>query len=452
MPSTQSALQGKKKKSGLLLTLFIITLLLPVAALITLAALLSPAFSDTPVAGAAVVNSTTTQQARQFIHRSQKKLYSSGQYVTLSINNREINSLIALVTHAVPQIRGKANISDQGINYAISVKLPKNPLSQYFSFNGQMIPSHEGVSLGTMQIGLLKLPSEVLDYSTEYLLNMILGDNQGSLLFQSAKALITTADTAFLHAEPPGDIKFRVENLGQRFSQYSSDMNLFADSQQTRHYYQFLHKKGEQFKRQKRISLVHFLNPLFKESARLSINGDARAQNRAAILALGVYLGSANFEKIVGDLDSSSTKSHKLYRVGLATRQDLRLHFVFSAVFKVLADQGFSLAAGEFKELLDTQKGGSGFSFVDLAADRAGAQFAEIATTREPIARRLQQLFVETMDEAELFPPIKGLPEGISETRFNRKFRDLNSPAYLSMEKNIDHRLQQLPLYKLLHL
>ena len=54
-----------------------------------------------------------------------------------------------------------------------------------------------------------------------------------------------------------------------------------------------------------------------------------------------------------------------------------------SAGIKLIADSGISFAAGEFKELLDALSGGSGFSFADLAADRAGTHFAKMAVGRD---------------------------------------------------------------------
>ena len=61
----------------------------------------------------------------------------------------------------------------------------------------------------------------------------------------------------------------------------------------------------------------------------------------------------------------------------LAGRRDLLQQFIVSAGLRVLAENGVPMAIGEFKELLDSRSGGSGFSFVDLAADRAGLRFAD---------------------------------------------------------------------------
>ena len=50
---------------------------------------------------------------------------------------------------------------------------------------------------------------------------------------------------------------------------------------------------------------------------------------------------------------------------------------------------GAAFSAGEYKELLDSNPYGSGFSFDDLAADRAGIRFAArlLAAAPEPARR-----------------------------------------------------------------
>ena len=63
---------------------------------------------------------------------------------------------------------------------------------------------------------------------------------------------------------------------------------------------------------------------------------------------------------------------------------------------------------GELKELLDSNEGGSGFSFADMAADAAGVRFAEtfLAAPRgdwRPMLARIG-------GEADLMPALDGLP------------------------------------------
>ena len=56
----------------------------------------------------------------------------------------------------------------------------------------------------------------------------------------------------------------------------------------------------------------------------------------------------------------------------LSGRGDLSLHFLYSVILEQVGKENIGLSIGELKELLDSNEGGSGFSFADLAADKAG--------------------------------------------------------------------------------
>ena len=130
----------------------------------------------------------------------------------------------------------------------------------------------------------------------------------------------------------------------------------------------------------------------------------------------------------------------------LAQRQDLSLHFIYSAAIKLLSEQGMSAAIGEFKELMDRGNGGSGFSFVDLAADLAGVEFAKSATN-ELKARQFQYTLAGNTLESTFFPDISALPEGLSKSAFNQQFKQVDSPEYKAMLTNIRQRIASLPIH-----
>lgn len=110
-------------------------------------------------------------------------------------------------------------------------------------------------------------------------------------------------------------------------------------------------------------------------------------------------------------------------------------------------DQGLTAAIGELKELLDAGRKSSGFSFADLAADRAGSALAHSAGDPKR-ARQLQRLLAASADEANFFPSLEGLPENLSQQQFETRFGSLDSPAYLQLLQEIDRRLAQLPVHR----
>ena len=165
------------------------------------------------------------------------------------------------------------------------------------------------------------------------------------------------------------------------------------------------------------------------------------SENRAAILAMAMYFGNARlFEAMIGRVRTGALAGvgSRQGAAKLAGRNDLMLHFIISAGLKVASMSGISYTIGEVKELLDAARGGSGFSFADLAADRAGVRFAEVAVNSESAA----------LDEAAFFPDIVGLPEGLDERRFEATYGGLEGAAYTAMVREIDARIARCPAYR----
>ena len=101
-------------------------------------------------------------------------------------------------------------------------------------------------------------------------------------------------------------------------------------------------------------------------------------------------------------------------------------------------------AVGLFKEIQDS-RGGSGFSFADLAADRAGTRFGELVAGGSP---RLRYALRSTLTDSELAPSLDGLPEPFSAADFEQRFGSGDNAAYRQVTTEIERRLAALPLYR----
>ena len=100
---------------------------------------------------------------------------------------------------------------------------------------------------------------------------------------------------------------------------------------------------------------------------------------------------------------------------------------------------------GELKELLDSNAGGSGFSFDDMAVDLAGVRFAE-ALLAAPRAD-WPAMVARIGDDGTLVPSLDGLPSGLSEAEFRRRYGDVDSPAYAELVRELRRRVDALPFY-----
>ncbi len=166
--------------------------------------------------------------------------------------------------------------------------------------------------------------------------------------------------------------------------------------------------------------------------------------NQAAILALGVILGEERIAGVARREVDAGTRDARLAlrrRATLRERGDLSQHFWVSAALAVLSDPGRSLTVGLTKELKDSTPGGSGFSFVDMLANKAGIRFAVVATRSEASARELQLRIARDADIEDFMPEIDGLPEGITRDDFQAKYGGLGGTETRRLLAEIDDRI-----------
>jgi hypothetical protein len=128
----------------------------------------------------------------------------------------------------------------------------------------------------------------------------------------------------------------------------------------------------------------------------------------------------------------------------LLGREDSAQHFGISAALVAWAGEPAANAIGLYKEI-DDARVGSGFSFADLAADRAGTRFGELVVARGP---GLDKVLQAALTDGDLVPPLRGLPEYLSEADFQRLFGNGDSAAYRDVMTEIERRLVDLPLYR----
>ncbi len=170
--------------------------------------------------------------------------------------------------------------------------------------------------------------------------------------------------------------------------------------------------------------------------------------NRAAILALGTLLGEDKVARIARrplEPGSAGERASLRRRPTIHGRNDLSRHFWVSAALTVLSDANRSLAVGIAKEVKDSTPGGSGFSFVDMAANKAGIRFAVVATRSAESARSLQLRIAQGVNPGDFVPEISGLAEGMSQETFQSDYGGLGGAETRRLFSEIDRRVSACP-------
>lgn len=173
--------------------------------------------------------------------------------------------------------------------------------------------------------------------------------------------------------------------------------------------------------------------------------------NRAAILALGLLLGDDTIARIGGralDIGSRDERARLRHRIHLGGRTDLSRHFWVSAALATLSDEPRAMMIGLSKEVMDSTPGGSGFSFIDMAANASGIRLAITATRGQVSAHAIQTRVRSGMNLADMFPSTVGLPENISSDSLHSEFGGLGGAETRRLLTEIDRRIAALPLYR----
>lgn len=130
--------------------------------------------------------------------------------------------------------------------------------------------------------------------------------------------------------------------------------------------------------------------------------------------------------------------------LSLREREDMAQHFLLSALLAWQGGQGMAASLGLAKELADS-RGGSGFSFNDLAADEAGSWFGRLcASNAQSVLARL----AAGIPDSAFFPEVADLPEYLSAQALYRRYGPPGSPGYEAQMQQIRRRVAALPLFQ----
>ncbi|MBP7133165.1 MAG: hypothetical protein KBA70_10455 [Aquabacterium sp.] len=172
------------------------------------------------------------------------------------------------------------------------------------------------------------------------------------------------------------------------------------------------------------------------------LEDDAARENRAVLLVLGLYVNRVSLATLVPA--ARNWPALPARPLTLQGREDLAQHYLTSAALATDLGGRLSDLIGMYKELLDAapQGQGSGFSFNDLAADKAGVRLGRIAV-HDPL--ELQSRLSQAQSDTDLLPDVRDLPEFLTAAQLQQRYGGIDTPAYRALMDNIDHRIAQTP-------
>ena len=389
--------------------------------------------ATTQLDGADSVNELLGQLQRAFSRREE------GHQVTLT--ETQVESLVGVLQRALPDFKGVVNISPIGgtinLTYAIQD-------TGYFVNASALVLPGNSLRIEQVKIGDLTIPGRYLLRFLERTVNSYTDSEIATIALSRVERVTMKSGELTLDVG-------RLDALLTELNVVASNMSVDEESELQRlsaYYLRYLSGREIALSTEP-VSLIEYLREgMARAREQSETPQDAVLHNKAVILALAVYVGHHRVGTLVGDIQPNADKALKPRRGAvLHNRNDLARHFIISAALELLSEEGMSLAIGEFKELMDRGNGGSGYSFVDLAADMSGNEFAQVATEIST-AVDVQNAMARIQSELEIIPAIEGLPEGLSKQAFIEQYERVDSIAYLKEVEEIKHRISLLPLYK----
>lgn len=362
-----------------------------------------------------------------------------GETRRLQITGRDLNLMLNSVLPN-PQRQGlQVDLATAGAEVRYTLELPANPLGQFLNISALLRQDGPRLALQQLDFGDVALPA--------WLLAPLAATADGYLRHRSAEYRDVMTALKDIQVQPQAlHIVYQWQSgLAERLQSTGRDLFLpTEDRQRVLAYYAEIARQSESLGRGA-VSLDHLLQPLFALALQRSAQGnDAAAENRALLLALGVAVSGNSIEHLVGKPDGAAPPPRPMKLV-LRGRNDLAKHFSISAAITAAGGSGLADQIGVFKEV-DDSRGGSGFSFADLLADRAGVSLAEVALGKN--AGAVQRFMSKQLQEAGYMPGLNNLPEGLMELEFKSRYEDLDSANYALVNGEIERRIGNCALHQ----
>ncbi len=372
-------------------------------------------------------------RARTIIKRNDPRQLPAGSRQTVRVNQTDLN---LAANYLLQQVGGAARVE---IGYGsadliATARIPKLPIKPYLNIHVTVVDTDGVPQVQGLRLGQVPVPN----FLTSLLVHFALKQTYDTSRYQFAEEVVQNLDlkpglAAITYVWQPDLIERARDSLLSGTVRESLVI-----------YYNYLaalHKKGVA----RNGSVAGALKPLFAEAERRSQVSDPAEENRALLLVLGAWSNGRGMDKLVPQNQRQGRLSS--YRLTLENRKDFGQHFLTSAALVSAGDTSLSDAIGLFKEVKDADTG-SGFSFTDLASDRAGTRFGKLATNSVEQARRVQMLLAAGIEETDFMPRVRDLPEHMKQAEFERRFGGVGSPRYNQVKDEIERRLAACRLYR----
>lgn len=372
-------------------------------------------------------------QARAILQTGLRTSGEDGALNRLALSEDEINATTNYLFGQAGDKRARFRLEENALYFLASRRVPIPRLEMFVNFQARAERDGSRLALRQVRIGALPLPVGLIEtalrlggrYWTPARLYVLADQSVESLIVQQGQLALNYR----WDAESREKMRRMMTEITskRRLKRYQAELNTVLHSAELA----------------ARPTLGQLLQPLAGLARKRSREHDPVEENRALFLVLSAYLsGKSNANALAFGIKDLPRRT-----VLLRNRLDLAKHFSISAALAVAGDDLLADTAGLVKEVSDSH-GHSGFNFQDLAADIAGSRLGELAVATPKSAKKLQKRLAQNAGDEVLLPDIRDLPENLGEEEFHRRYGTVSSPAFVALVRDIEQRVNDLPLYR----
>ncbi|MGI5310474.1 hypothetical protein [Rheinheimera sp. WS51] len=386
------------------------------------------------------ISAEDVNTAQQLASQSIRSLARADGDINVTIDQQQLNAIMSVASYALPDADFNGVITPLGVLLQGKANFQLSWSKRSVNLTCLLTPFKSDFAIGHCQLGKIRLPHWLANPLFKRFVHFaVAAPASQQLLDLFATGRLQNNQLVF-SAKNLGPIKLKVQ------PQLYQPLNLINANQvkapDIEYYLLQLQALQQQYPKERRLAFyIHKLLVIATERAH---ENSLDSAYHDAIWALAVTFANKRFIHY----DNPNLTTRQIPRIPVKLiygRHDLTLHFLYSSVLQILGTSELSQQVGNLKEIMDAGGKGSGFSFVDLAADRAGTHFAEKLNS---INKAHLTSYSSEQFEQAIMPSIQGLPEGLTEQQVQQQFGGYNGEKFKQLSQEIELRVSQLSLYK----
>jgi hypothetical protein len=388
----------------------------------------------------AEVSAADVAQARDFLRRNDPRRPAPGPLRTLVASEHQANlmldQLVRRVASSAPGASAQLVLGAGSARLQASLPVPRSPVTAWLNIAATLHETTGLPAIDSLRVGRLPVPAWLAERLLAHMAERLNAAPEGALALDMVRRVRLKPARLEVVYDWGDD---GLQRLLGAVLPPSEQQRLTAYAQALAGAVQAHASAGGGG-----LSLARLLPPLFTLASQRSAggDGDAVAENRAALLTLALQATGRRMSDLVPAIQAAPHPQR--VTVTLAGRDDFPQHLLISAVLAMEGGGPLADAIGVYKETADLRDG-SGFSFNDIAADRAGTRLGLLAR-RDP--RALQERLAKGPREGDFMPDVADLPEFLTASDFAATYGGVDAPPYRRMLAEIERRLDALPLLR----